>query len=173
MARRRAPAAHFTCGSLWDFQLPPAVAVTAIGEVLSYVSDPRAGEPEPALAALFRDVHAALEPGGVFLFDVAAPGRAGPEGLREGFDDHRSYSVYSRASETADRTVLERRIVLFRRDGEHYRRSDEVHRLRLFEPDEIVRLLRESGFDVTRLRGYGDLELPDGWFGVAATPAPT
>jgi SAM-dependent methyltransferase len=143
LARRRAPAARFTCGSLWNFQLPAAVAVTAIGEVLSYVSDPRAGE--PALAALFRAVHAALEPGGVFLFDVAAPGRAGPEGLREGFDDHPSYSVYSRASETAARTVLERRIVLFRRDGEHYRRSDEVHRLRLFEPEKASACSAKAG----------------------------
>lgn len=169
LARRRAPAARFERGSLWNVQLPPAVAVTAIGEVLSYTSDPRAGE--PPLERLFRDVHAALEPGGVFVFDVAAPGRAGPEGLSEGFNDHPSYSVYSRASENADRTILERRIVLFRRDGEQYRRSDEVHRLRLFQPDRILLLLRANGFEATTINGYGDLELPDGWFGFCATAA--
>lgn len=170
LARRRAPAARFEHGSLWDFRLPPAVAVTAIGEVLSYTSEPHG--PEPALERLFRDVHGALEPGGVFMFDVAAPGRAGPEGLREGFHDHPSYSLYTRASENADHTMLERRIVLFRRDGDHYRRSDEVHRLRLFDPDQIMRLLRTSGFEVATIDGYGDLLLPDGWFGIAATPAP-
>jgi SAM-dependent methyltransferase len=73
LARRRAPTARFITSSLLDADLPACVAVTAIGECLSYAADPRAGRRQ--LVPLFARNHQALEPGGLFLLDVAEPGR--------------------------------------------------------------------------------------------------
>jgi SAM-dependent methyltransferase len=77
LARRRAPRATFRRGSLLTAPLPACDAVTALGECVCYAFDARAGM--RALARLFRRVHRALRPGGLFVFDVATPGRgAGP-----------------------------------------------------------------------------------------------
>lgn len=52
------------------------VAVTAVGEVLGYATDPQAGL--DAFTRLAARVHAALVPGGIFACDVATAGRYGP-----------------------------------------------------------------------------------------------
>ena len=61
LARKNAPRATLHVGSLLDLDLPPAVAVTAIGEALNYATDPRAGLEE--LERLATCVHDALVPG--------------------------------------------------------------------------------------------------------------
>src|SRR5215208_3949931 len=80
IARTRAPGARFEQGSLWEAEIPPCAAVTAVGEALNYVFDERAGH--DAVTSLIRRVHDALEPGGVFVFDVAGPGRERGPGPR-------------------------------------------------------------------------------------------
>ncbi len=151
LARARVPDAIIECSSLHDVVLPRAVAVTAIGEALNYATDPRAGlESLERLAARVRD---ALEPGGVFLFDVATPGRNGPSPVRQVFHDRDDWSLYMRAEESEDHLTLDRVITVFRKtsDGQ-YRRSDEHHVLRLYEPDAVRRVLDGAGFDAARAR---------------------
>jgi hypothetical protein len=55
---------------------------------------------------------------------------------------------------------LTRRITTFRKVGEHYRRADEVHRLRLYRATDIAIELRRVGFRVRRTRSYGRYRLP-------------
>ncbi len=50
---------------------------------------------------------------------------------------------------------MERRIVSFRKPGEHYRREDEVHRVRLYEPEEVAGGLERAGFEVRTMGSYG------------------
>jgi predicted TPR repeat methyltransferase len=73
VAESHAPNAQFRVGSLHDFDLPPCVAVCAVGEGLRYL---RPGEWHNDLRPLFLRVSAALEPGGLFLFDVDETGKA-------------------------------------------------------------------------------------------------
>jgi len=150
-ARERAPAGEFVCASLHDVELPPCVAVVAMGEILSY-----AGIADELLAR----VRAALSPGGLFVFDVATPGRGDSKSWHEGD----GWLVCAEAIES-DRT-LTRAIVSFRSvDGGEWRRSDEVHRLTLYPPDELVASLTDAGFVDTHVLedGYGpELELPAG-----------
>src|SRR5918994_2188580 len=61
LARRRAPEAEFRVGSLFEVEIPPCAAVTAVSEVLNYLFD---AENED-LGRLFQRVHDALVPGGV------------------------------------------------------------------------------------------------------------
>ena len=73
VARERLPGAEFQCGSIHDARLPKAAAAAAVGEVLNYAT---AHDPA-ALSGVFARVFKALAPGGVFLFDLAGPGRVG------------------------------------------------------------------------------------------------
>ena len=81
LARRRVPPGRFRVESLLSSELPPCVAVAAVGECVNYLFDDR--NSSSTLAKLFRRIHAALAPQGLFLFDVVVPGRVpgpGPRG---------------------------------------------------------------------------------------------
>jgi len=172
LARVTAPHATFHRGSLLDAELPPAVAVTAIGEALNYATDQRVGLDEVELLAL--RVHDALAPGGVFLFDVATPGRAGPDGSRQLFVDRELWTLYMRSKESGH--TLERAITIFRATGAGaYRRTDEQHVLRLYEPDAVLAALKRAGFTATLLDRYSPSPSSStpaaGWTVILATPA--
>ena len=65
------------------------------------------------------------------------------------------WAVLSEREEDAGRGTMERRIVSFRNFGEHYRREDEVHRVRLYEPEEVADGLDRAGFEVRTMGSYG------------------
>lgn len=163
LARRQAPRARFRVGSAHDADIPSCVAVTAVGEVVNYATDRRAGLAQ--LGRLARRVQGALVPGGFFLFDSRGPG-AGRHGVREAFHDAPGWSLRMVARERG--RTLTRSHTLFRKAGSTYRRSDEEHVLRLYDPAEVAERLRRAGFRVRRLRGYGDLRFP-GWTAFLAT----
>ena len=165
IARRHAPGATFVHASLWEAELPPCVAVTAISEILSYAHDPRAGA--DAVPALLRRVHAALAPGGLLLFDVLGPGIVGPEPRRM-WRDGEDWVVLAEATEDAAARRLTRRILGFRRAGETWRRSDELHVQHLYDRTELLAAVHGAGFDAEPLGGWGAAALRDGAFAIAA-----
>jgi SAM-dependent methyltransferase len=171
LARRAAPRASIEQGSLHEAALPAAVGVTAIGEALNYATDPSAGL--DALVALSSRVHDALAPGGLFLFDVATPGRIGPAGEREVWHDHGDWANMH-ARESDDHATLDRNITIFTRmRGDTYRRTDERHVLRLFKPEDVVDVLQAAGFDVEVRDHYDAASSPStpasGWIVAVAT----
>jgi len=155
ISRKRVPEAEFRVGSLFDAAIPPCGAVTAVSEVLNYLFDGEAG----GLTPLFRRVFEALVPGGVFVFDVLGPGQVPPGATARGFGVGDDWAVLSEREEDAERRTMERRIVSFRKVGEHYRRDDEVHRVRLYDPSELAAELGEVGFEVRTMHAYGDYPL--------------
>jgi SAM-dependent methyltransferase len=163
LAEQHAPRASFRLGSLLDAEIPQAVAVTAIGEALNYATDPRAGLGE--LERLARRVSDALEPGGMFLFDIATPGRE--EGARQQFHDHEGWTLYMKAEENGDRS--DRFITIFRKGEDGcYVRSDEHHVLRLYDPEDAAEALRRAGLDAEVREDYTpalSMDLPPipGW----------
>jgi SAM-dependent methyltransferase len=166
LARRRAPRAEFRVGSFLDVEIPPCVAVTAIGECFSYLFD--SARTDRRLDRLFVRVYESLPPGGLFLFDVVTPGRVpggGPRQLHRVGDD---WAVLVTAEEDRNRRLLTRHITSFRKVGDSYRRDSEVHRQRLFDPRELTARLRRVGFRVRRLRGYREFRFPRGVAGFLA-----
>jgi SAM-dependent methyltransferase len=161
LAARNAPLASFERGSLLEVEIPPCVAVTAIGECFNYVFDPR--NSLAAISRVFRRVQGALAPRGLFLCDVAGPGRLGQGQVRQSLYDHSDWTMYVRTEENRTGTRLTRDIMLFRRVGTRYRRSDEHHALRLYPPDTISSRLGDVGFRVRRLRGYVPTHLRAMW----------
>ena len=166
IARMRAPEAEFRVGSLFEVGIPPCQAVTAISEVLNYLFDPE--NEERGLGRMFRRVHNSLAPGGVFVFDVLGPGQVLPGKRAKGFSVGEDWVVLSEREEDAERGTMGRRIVSFRKVGEYYRRIDEVHRVRLYDPSELTTELERAGFRVRTMQAYGDLPLEVGHTAFAA-----
>jgi SAM-dependent methyltransferase len=164
LARRRVPGGRFRRGSLWTAELPPCVAVAAVGEVVNYLFDGDGARQGPR--QLFRRVHDALTPGGPFLMDLVGPGRVPGAGRSRHWAEGEDWAVLVSAEE--DRRLLTRRITSFRKVGTTYRRDDEVHRQRLYPPAEAAALLRGAGFRVRVLRGYGELRFARGVAGFLA-----
>jgi SAM-dependent methyltransferase len=143
LARGRAPGSELRHGSLHELRVPPCVAVTALGECVNY------GGP-PTLELLFERVYAALEPGGLLVFDAAAPGRE-PELRRRARHEGKGWVMRLEVGENREKRTLTRRISLVR-DG---RGSEEVHVLRLYECEEVVEWLEAAGFEATCHPSYG------------------
>jgi len=163
MARSIALRSRFAVASLWKAALPASDAVTSIGECLNYLP---AGPPERLFTRVFR----ALRPGGVFVFDVAGPSRIPPSpiGPQKFWTEGPDWAVLVETEGGRNRNTLTRRIVSFRRIGNRYRRSEEVHRLRLYHTEALLESLRQVGFHAEVLRSYGRFPLLEGMAGLLA-----
>jgi SAM-dependent methyltransferase len=169
LARKNVSGARFVQGSFLDTEFPQCDAVTALGEVVNYAFDARVKGPE--LLRFFRRVYAALRPGGVFVLDVAGPGRAGPRGRREGGSVGPDWAIFFRVDEDRSNQKLTRTITSFRSAGKLYRRTNEIHEQRLYRPVAITRHLQKAGFRVERMPEYGRSGFPPGLAGFVATKA--
>lgn len=163
LARSRTPegsGARWIQGSLFDFEFPSCRAVTSLGECFNYGN--ATGSAAGDLLRLFGRIHTALEPGGVLVFDVAIPGRGG-FGTQRKFIEAEDWTILLETHEDREAATLERRITSFRRSGELFRRDRERHLLHLFEPDFLLGLLCEAGFEARRIAAYNEMELPPGY----------
>jgi SAM-dependent methyltransferase len=161
LARRNAPRARFKVGSLATATLPRCDAIVALGEVVSYNSK------QEDLLRFFRRAGTVLRPGGLLVFDFieSAEGRTFKAKSRAGED----WAIVIRA--TAKGRVLTRHITTFRKIGRHYRRSREIHHVRLYNRSEIATALRGAGFTVTLRRSIGRVRLIRGDLLAIATAA--
>jgi SAM-dependent methyltransferase len=151
LARVTAPAAHFEVATFDEAALPPCSAITATGEVLNYGTLAR-------VQAFIRHAADALRPGGLLLFDIAERGAyPAHDERRVGGDD---WSVI--AIKDSDGQRLTRRVLTFRQLDGVTHRDEEVHILELYDREELLAILRESGFQVRVRRSYGSYRLPRG-----------
>lgn len=161
IARKRAPGARFRVGSVATAKLPSCRAVTSISECLNYISK-NSDDHRVTLLSVFRKVFRSLEPGGMFIFDLAEPGQAWPGETIRGFTEGRDWLVLVEKTEEPATEILTRRIITFKKTGRLYRRSDEVHHQALYRSADIARELRAIGFSVRVSHSYGDFQLPPG-----------
>jgi SAM-dependent methyltransferase len=166
IARARVPDAEFRVESLFKANLPPCRAVISVGECLNYLFDVQNDAQNDVnnnysqLMQLFHRIYSALAPGGVFIFDVAEPGQVTSESTSQGFSEGKDWVILVEKQEDRKQATLTRRIVIFRKIEEYYRRSDEVHHLRLYEAADVAERLRCVGFQVQIMRCYGQYNLP-------------
>jgi SAM-dependent methyltransferase len=169
LAAKCVPRAEFRRESFITAEIPPCLAVTAIGEVFNYLFDRR--NRGQRLSVLFDRVHTALCPGGLFLFDLAEPGRVHGSGPQRGYSEGPGWACLYTAEEDRRRKTLTRTITTFRKIGEDYRRHREVHRLRLFPRADVLKQLRDAGFQARILSGYARFRFPSGWAAFLARKA--
>jgi len=153
MAKRNAPAAQTMCGSFADVAIPECAAVTSLGEPLNYLNS------GPAMRRTMRNVYSALQPGGVFVFDVRHPASR-DIAPRDHLKIAEDWYCCARIEEDFRKNQLTRNITTFRRmKNGSYRRDEEVHRLKIFSRAEVASWLRKIGFRVRTCRGYGEYQL--------------
>jgi SAM-dependent methyltransferase len=166
LARARVPGGTFRVESLLTAKLPSCIAVAAVGECFNYAFDPRLSR--AALASQFRQIHHSLKRGGLFLFDVAEPGRVPRGAAYRVFVEAPDWAAFVVAEEDSRSRRLTRRITSFRRVGALYRRDQETHELCLIPRQELTEELRKIGFRVRILHGYGPTPFPQGLVGYLA-----
>lgn len=150
LARATAPAARFEVARFATAALPPCDAIVAVGEVLNYGTFDE-------VRAFVAHAARAVRAGGVLLFDVAERGAYPPhEETRAGGDDFTVIAI-----KESDGARLTRRVLTFREIRGEIRRSEEVHRLELYERPAMLAALR-GDFRVSVRRSYGSRRLPKG-----------
>lgn len=149
LARTSAPLARFRRESLFNATLPHCMAITALGESLTYPPS------SPAqMKRLFRRAWAALDPGGVLLFDLVSADAAPIMNYRT-WHEAGDWIILVQVSEDRARSMLARDITIMRRVDGAWRRTPEHHRVRLYRTDEITAWLEQAGFRVDTARRIG------------------
>ena len=160
-----------------------ALAEAAADEIRQLLGEPRGpvvdlgcgnGVTTRALVAAGHDVIAVdsspamLEPGGLFAFDLAGPGRIpGSEPVR-GWSEGDDWAILVEAIEDRAGAVLTRRMTTFRQVDGAWRRGHETHRQRLHRPLAVAGRLRDLGLRVRIRQGWRGTRFAPGHFVVMA-----
>lgn len=104
------------------------------------------------------DLARALEPGGLFVFDLMVQGGPAPMAYRT-WRAGRDFAVLIEVVEDRQRNLLSRDITTFRKRGSSYRRAEERHVPQVHERSRVERALRDAGFRVRVSRRYGEARL--------------
>jgi 2-polyprenyl-3-methyl-5-hydroxy-6-metoxy-1,4-benzoquinol methylase len=155
-ARTNAPKAHFLHASAYDAQISGYDAVVAVGEVLTYHAV--SAEADKLVTGFFQRCADALPVRGMLIFDVIGLGE--PSLAARTWRSGHDWAVLVETTEKQAERTLIREIEVFRRTDGLYRRSREVHTLRLFEVTKLCEQLACIGFATETARSYGTQELP-------------
>jgi SAM-dependent methyltransferase len=155
-ARTSAPKAHFLHASAYHAQIAEFDAVVAFGEALTYHAG--SAEADKVVTGFFQRCADALPVGGMLIFDVIGLGE--PSLAARTWRSGHDWAVLVETTEKQTERTLVREIEVFRRTGDLYRRSREVHTVRLFEVTKLCELLASLGFATETARSYGTQEIP-------------
>ncbi len=150
IAKKTAPRAQFVRGSWADVEIPSCDAVLAADELLNDASD---GITLRHVERFIGRVYRALWPGGLFLFDVAGPGRV-PVGETEvtvEFGD--DWGLITETTEDR-RGTLTRSLTTLRKINGSVRSAEGTERLRLIPQAKVLGMLRKAGFRARSFQGY-------------------
>jgi SAM-dependent methyltransferase len=156
LACANVPAASFVHASVYDLPIRGFDAVVALGEPLAYHSE--GADAEQLVSRFFQRVAEALPPGGMLIFDVIGLGEPSLAGRNWMSGD--DWAVLVETTEDQAQRTLVRNIETFRRVGEGYRRSREVHRVQLFDLPTLCHQLTSYGFASETAQNYGAQQLP-------------
>jgi len=161
LAKKTLPKADFHCGSFFDnFKCPSATLVTSISECLSYLGNLTPSAHRKKLGALFSKVYKALEPGGLFIFDMVEPTYVAKNPPRLRKYETKDFTLISELLPSQKTpNSFTRDITFFIKKGKHYIRHHEAHTMITYQKSDILKMLRSQGFKATTASGYVDFKL--------------
>lgn len=141
----------FVCQKLQQLQLPRGVdlAVCAL-DSLDYILDPA------DCAEAIRRAYRALNPGGIFIFDVNTPEKLKAMDGQVFLDEDDDVYCVWRGEFDRETNICSYGMDLFQRDGEHWLRSFEEHQEYAYSIAQLTGYLEAAGFDSIRV--YADRE---------------
>ena len=140
---------RFVRQSLQELTLPRGVdlAVCAL-DSLDYITDPQ------DCAEAIRRVYRALNPGGIFIFDVNTPEKLRAMDGQVFLDEDEDVYCVWRGEFEEETNICSYGMDLFQRQGRLWRRSFEEHREYAYSAEQLTCFLKAAGF--TGIRVYGD-----------------
>ena len=143
------PMPRFSCQMLQELRLPKAVdlAVCAL-DSLDYITDPA------DCAEAIRRVYKALNPGGIFIFDVNTPEKLRAMDGQVFLDEDDDVYCVWRGEFDEETNICSYGMDLFQRDGDMWYRSFEEHCEYAYSARQLVGYLKEAGF--TNIAVYAD-----------------
>jgi SAM-dependent methyltransferase len=154
LARQQVKGARFLHGSMTEMKLPGCRAALALNEVMNYLPS------RQLMARAFRNIFRALEPGGIFIFDIIGP--LAEKLSRVGAHVAADWAVIVHIEQDPSTRKLVRYINSFLKAGRYYRRTFEIHRLAVFPRAKVEEMLRAAGFQVRSYSGYAGKRLGQG-----------
>ena len=142
---------RFVCQKLQELRLPRAVdmAVCAL-DSLDYILDPA------DCKETIRRVYKALNPGGIFIFDVNTPEKLRAMDGQVFLDEDDDVYCVWRGEFDAETNICSYGMDLFQRHGEVWYRSFEEHREYAYSQKQLTDYLKAAGF--THIEVYADRE---------------
>ena len=143
---------YFVCQKLEQLRLPRGVdlAVCAL-DSLDYIT-----QPENCREAI-RRVYKALNPGGIFIFDVNTPEKLRAMDGQVFLDEDEDVYCVWRGEFDEKTNICSYGMDLFQRTGDVWHRSFEEHQEYAYSADQLVSYLKDAGF--TGIRVYGDRKM--------------
>ena len=143
------PMPRFVCQKLQELKLPRAVdmAVCAL-DSLDYITDP-----DDCKEAI-RRIYKALNPGGIFIFDVNTPQKLRAMDGQVFLDEDDDVYCVWRGEFDDETNVCTYWMDLFQRQGKVWNRSYEEHREYAYSEAQLRTFLKAAGF--TRIEVFAD-----------------
>ena len=140
---------RFVCQKLQELHLPRAVdmAVCAL-DSLDYITNPE------DCAEAIRRTYNALNPGGIFIFDVNTPEKLRAMDGQVFLDEDDDVYCVWRGEFDEKTNVCSYGMDLFQREGEVWHRSFEEHREYAYSAEQLTAYLKAAGF--THIEVYAD-----------------
>ena len=140
---------RFICQELQQLRLPRGVdlAVCAL-DSLDYITDPA------DCAEAIRRVYKALNPGGIFIFDVNTPQKLHAMDGQIFIDEDDDVFCVWRGEFDEETNICSYGMDLFQRTGNVWQRSFEEHREYAYSQGQLVGCLKDAGF--TGISVFGD-----------------
>jgi ubiquinone/menaquinone biosynthesis C-methylase UbiE len=145
----------FVCQMLQELRLDRAVdlAVCAL-DGLDYILDPA------DCCEAIRRVYKALNPGGIFIFDVNTPEKLRAMDGQVFLDEDDDVYCVWRGEFDEQTNICSYGMDLFQRRGDVWQRSFEEHREYAYTVEQLTEYLRSAGFTHIRVYADGKLEAP-------------
>lgn len=143
---------QFVHQSLQELRLPRAadMAVCFL-DSLDYILDPE------DCAEAIRRVYKALNPGGIFIFDVNTPEKLRAMDGQVFLDEDDDVYCVWRGEFDEDTNICSYGMDLFQREGKVWHRSFEEHQEYAYSIEQLTAFLKSAGF--TRIRVYADRKM--------------